>query len=223
MIWLPGKLSAEQSPVDPRADQRDRKDDPGKSGADAGAGQQVVRERVAEEALEHAEDQQGSTDQPGPLARTAERAREEDTAHVDRHGGDEDQRRPVVQLTHEQAAANLERDVQRALERARHLQALHVREAAVVDDFLHRGVEEQRQVDPRHQQYDERVQPDFAEQERPVRRERLVELVPQPLRDAVALVDPVRGGTGGLQRAGVALRRCGQRAHEIRTLLRRTA
>jgi hypothetical protein len=46
----------------------------------------------------------------------------------------------------------------------------------VVDDFGHRWIEEQRQVDAGDQQHDEAVQGDLTQQERPVGGEHLVEL-----------------------------------------------
>ena len=76
-----------------------------------GAGQQVVGQRVAGEALDDAEHDQAEADQPVELARLAERAGEEHPEHVDRHRGDEQQRRPVVDLPDDQAAADVEGDV----------------------------------------------------------------------------------------------------------------
>jgi hypothetical protein len=141
----------------------------------AGAGQAVVRQRVTGEAGEEADPEQQRPDDPVRLARLAERAGEEHPEHVQHDRRHEQQRRPVVHLPHDQAAAHLEGDVQRRFVRPRHLDAAQRRVRAVVDDLLHRGVEEQREVRAGQQQDDERVQRDLAEQERPVIREDLVE------------------------------------------------
>ena len=78
------------------------------------------------------------------------------------------------------------------LVRPRHLDAAQRRVGAVVDDLLHRRVEEQRQERAGQQQDDERVQRDLAEQERPVVREDLVEQPPQRGGHLQPLVDPSR-------------------------------
>ena len=76
--------------------------------------------------------------------------------------GHEQQRGPVVQLAHEQAAADVERQPQRRVVGRRHRDAAQRRVGAVVDDLAHRGVEEERQVGARQQQDDERVERDLA-------------------------------------------------------------
>ena len=74
----------------------------------AGAGEQVVGQGVAREALEDAEQEQQRADHPVQLARLAERAGDEDAHHVHEHRRDEEHRRPVVHLPHQQAAADVE-------------------------------------------------------------------------------------------------------------------
>ena len=106
------ELAAEEEERDPGADERDALDH-AVDDAQAVAREQVVGERVAGEALGHGEDEQHEADHPVELARLAERAGEEDAQHVQADDGDEEQRGPVVDLAHEQAAADVERDVQR--------------------------------------------------------------------------------------------------------------
>ena len=125
------ELAAEEEERQVRADDRHRQDR-ALHEADAGAGEQVVGERVAGEAGEHAEDQQQEAEQPVDLARLAERAGEEDAHHVHEHAGEEDQRRPVVDLPDQQTAAHVEADVQRRVERLGHPQALQRHVTAVV-------------------------------------------------------------------------------------------
>ncbi len=67
----------------------------------AGTREQVVRDRVATEALDQGQCQQAVADHPVELTRLAERAGEEDAQQVHHDGDDEDQRRPVVDLTHQ--------------------------------------------------------------------------------------------------------------------------
>ena len=81
--------------------------------AQAVAGEQVVGQRVAGEALGHGEDEEDETDHPVQLTRLAERTGEEDAQHVQADGRHEQQGRPVVHLTHQEAAADVERDVER--------------------------------------------------------------------------------------------------------------
>ena len=81
-----------------------------------GARDQVVGQRVADEALEDGQDQHGDADDPVQLAGLAEGAGEEDAGHVHDDRAGEDVGRPVVHLAHEQAAAHVEGDVDRRLE-----------------------------------------------------------------------------------------------------------
>src|SRR5690606_40915923 len=64
----------------PRADHRDREHDR-RGDPQAGAGEGVVGERVAGEALEEAEPEQQQADDPVELTRLAERTGEEDPEH----------------------------------------------------------------------------------------------------------------------------------------------
>ena len=186
-----GEVAAEQRPVQPGADHRHAQRDRGERGAQADAGEQVVGQRVAEVALEHGQDQQQRADHPVGLARAAERAGEEDAGqvHHDRRG--EQQRGPVVDLADEQATAHLEGDVQRRLVGPGHLHAVERLVHAVVGDLGHRRVEEQRQVHAGEQQHDEAVQRDLTEQERPVRREHLVELAAHRRRRVIPRIDRI--------------------------------
>ena len=106
----PGELAAEQEVRDPDADHRDAldhaDDDP-----QAVAGEQVVGERVAREALGHGEDPEDEAEDPVELTRLAERTREEHAGHVQHDRGHEQQGRPVVDLPDEEPAADVERDV----------------------------------------------------------------------------------------------------------------
>ena len=175
-----GELPAEQEERQVRADHRDTHQhalgDP-----HAGAGQQVVRHRVAEEALEDAEGEQAQPDQPVGLARLAVGPGEEDPQQVAEDRGQEQVRRPVVDLPHEQAAAHVEADPQRGRVRLAHPDAVQLRVRPVVDDLGHARVEEQRQEDAGQDQDDERVERDLAEQERPVVGEDLAQQRPEAL------------------------------------------
>ncbi len=161
------ELAAEEEERQVRADDRHGQDR-ALHEADTGAGEQVVRERVTGEAGEHAEDEQQEAEQPVDLARLAERTREEDAHHVHEHAGEEDQRRPVVDLPDQQTTAHLEGDVHGRVERLGHHLALQRHVTAVVLDLVHRRVEEQRQIDTRQDDDDEAVHADFTEHERPV-------------------------------------------------------
>ena len=70
-----------------------------------------------------------------------------------------------MDLADEQAAADLEADVQRRLVGTRHLDAPQRLVDAVVGDMGHRRVEEQRQVHTGEQQDDEAVQRNLTQQE----------------------------------------------------------
>jgi hypothetical protein len=104
-------------------------------------------------------------------------------------GRDEQQCRPVVQLPHEQAAADVEGELQGRVVGRRHLYTAQGRVAALVDDLLHGGVEEERQVGARQQRDEEGVEGDLAEQERPVVGVDLVQRPPEPRGDEHAVVD----------------------------------
>jgi hypothetical protein len=136
-----GERAAEQEHRDVGADHR-RRQQGALQEADAGAGQQVVRERVAHEALEHAQHQQREAEEPVDLAGLAERAGEEHPQQVAHDRGHEQDRRPVVNLAHEQPAADVEADVQRRGVRLAHVHAVQRGVRAVVDDVGHAGLEE---------------------------------------------------------------------------------
>ncbi|SHQ34208.1 Uncharacterised protein [Mycobacteroides abscessus subsp. abscessus] len=171
-----GEVATEQRPVHPGADQRKAHGDAGKRRADTGAGEQVVGQGVSEETFEHRQDEQQRADDPVGLTGTPERTREEDTGHVHHDRRREHQRRPVMDLPHEQTTTYLEADVQGGLVGLGHLHAAQRLIDAVVGHFGHRRVEEQGQIDTRKQQNDEAVQRDLTEHERPVGREDLVDL-----------------------------------------------
>ena len=190
-----GELAAEQQVRGPGADDRDALDH-AVDDAQAVAREQVVGERVAGEALGHREDEQQEADDPVELARLAEGAGEEHAQHVQADRGHEQQRRPVVDLPHEQAAADVEADVERRRHRGRHVEALERQVRALVDDLGHRGLEEEGQERARQQDDDEAVERDLAEHERPVVGEDLAAELADEAGDAGALVDVVRAPVG---------------------------
>ena len=167
-----GELPAKQEERQVRADDGDAQQhafrDP-----HAGTGQQVVRHGVAEEALEDAEGEHDDADQPVGLPGLAVRAGEEDPQQVAQDRGQEHVRGPVVDLPHQQAAADIEADVERRLVRLAHPDAVQLGVRPVVDHVGHAGLEEQGEEDAGQDQDDERVQRDLAQQERPVVREDL--------------------------------------------------
>ena len=191
------ELAAEHQELGPGAYHRDRLHDRG-GDPQAGAGQQVIGQRVAGEALDQAQGHQTQPDQPVQLTGLAERAGEEHPEHVDQHRGHEQQRRPVVDLAHDQPAADVEGDVQRRVVGPRHLHAVQRHVGAVVADLGHRGVEEERQEGAGQQQDDERVERDLAHHERPVVGEDLVQL----LAHAAGHAEPVLGPAAGLADRG---------------------
>ena len=71
----------------------------------------------------------------------------------------------------------------------RHLLPLQGCVTPVVDDLRAAVLEEQGQVRPRHQEHDERVESDLAEQERPVVREQVPQRLPQDGGAPAPLVD----------------------------------
>ncbi len=209
---VPGELTAEEEERRVGAYDGDRLHEPVR-GPDAGAGQQVVGQRVAGEALEGAQEEQQAADDPVQLARLAERAGEEHPEQVHDHGADEEHRRPVVHLTHQQAAAHVEGDVQRRGVRLGHLQATELVVGPLVGDLAHARLEPERQEDAGQQQDDEAPQRDLAEHEGPVVGEDLADLLLGQPGQTRALVGPVRSGADrvGLGRLGCCLG--GGRAH----------
>ena len=77
-------------------------------------------QRIAGDALPEREQQQAEPDQPVDLARPPERAGEEDASQVDGDRAEEHERRPVVDLAHEQARLDLERQPHHRVVGGRH-------------------------------------------------------------------------------------------------------
>ena len=161
--------------MQPGTDDRDGQDD-GRHNTEADTREQVIREGVAEEALDHAQEDERATDDPVSLTRAAERTGEEDAEHVRDHGHHEQQGCPVVHLADKQATANLEGKVQSRCVCGRHLHTVERCVGAVVDDLRDRRVEEEGQVDTGQQEDDEAVERHLTEHEGPVGREDLVQL-----------------------------------------------
>ena len=88
-------------------------------------------------------------DHPVQLARLAERAGEEDPHHVHEHRGDEQHRRPVVHLPHQQAAAHVEGDVQRRGVGVGHRHAAQLGVGALVRRLRHARVRTRTSGTPR--------------------------------------------------------------------------
>jgi hypothetical protein len=200
------ELPAEQEERQVGADDRDRQqhtlEDP-----QPGAGQQVVGQRVAEQALGEGQREHRDPDQPVDLARLAVGAGEEDAEPVRDDRGHEHVRRPVVDLAHEQAAADVEADVQRGRVRLAHPDAVELGIAAVVDHVGHARLEEQGEESAGEQQDDERVEGDLAQQERPVVREDLPEPFAEDLCAMEPVVEPATGRGEGLLRGGLLVLR----------------
>ena len=165
----------------------------------ASAGEQVVGQRVAGEALDDAEQQEQQTDDVVELARLAERAGEEHSHHVHEHRGDEQHRRPVVHLPHQQAAAYVERDVQGRGVGLGHVQAAELVVGALVDDLGHARLEPERQEGAGEQEHDEAPQRDLTQQERPVVGEDLADLLLRRGGEAGPVVDPAQQAAEGVR------------------------
>ena len=104
---VPRVVATEQEEGDVAAHQGDRLDDR-VGDADAGPRHQVVGERVAEEAVDDAQDEHGSHRRPVELPGLAERPGEEHPGHVHGDRAEEDVGRPVVGLAHEQSRPHVE-------------------------------------------------------------------------------------------------------------------
>ena len=102
-----GELATKEHVGDVASDHRDCLDDAVRD-AQTVTGKHVIGERVAGEACCQTKDHQREADHPVQFTRLAERAGEEHPHHVSHDRGHEQQRRPVVDLTHQQAAANME-------------------------------------------------------------------------------------------------------------------
>ena len=96
----------------------------------------------------------------------------------------------MVDLPHQQTAADVEGDVQRRGVGLGHVQALEQAVRALVLDLGHRRLEPEGQEDAGEDQDDEAVERDLAEHERPVVREDLAQVLLADLADAEAVVEP---------------------------------
>ena len=92
-----GELAVEDEELNPRAHQRDGTHQT-VGEAETGAREQVVRQRVSGEALNHGQHEEPQADQPVDLTRLAEGTREEDAQHVDGGCCHEEDGCPVVDL-----------------------------------------------------------------------------------------------------------------------------
>ena len=205
MIAVAGELAAEQEERHVGADHRGRLEE-AVGRLEPRAGEQVVGQRVAGEALDRAEQQQDAADHPVQLTGLAERAGERHPHQVDHHRGDEDHRRPVVHLPHQETAADVEGDVQRRGVGVGHRDAAQLGVGALVRRLRHARHEPQGQEHAGHQQHDERPQRDLTEHERPVVGEHLAQVLPHDRGQAEPVVEPAgdrsrparRRGTRGL-------------------------
>jgi hypothetical protein len=171
----PGELAVEEQEGAPCADDGDRLDDAA-GDLQAGPGEQIVGEGVAGEAGGQSESDERDADDPVELTRLAERAGEEHAHHVHAHGGNEEQRRPVVHLPDQQAAAYVKGDVQGGGVGLGHHDALEGDVGAVIDDLDHARLVEQGEEDTGQQHHDEAVEGDLTQHERPVVGEDLLEV-----------------------------------------------
>ena len=201
---LAGEGAAEEQVGDVGPHQRDRADE-AFGGADTGAREQVVRQRVAGEAFDDGQHRQDRADDPVELARLAERAGQEHAQHVHRDGDTEHQGGPVVDLPDQQAATDVERDRQRRVVRLGHDHALQRQVGAVVGDLAGARDEPERQEHAGEQTDDHRVHRHFTEHEAPVIGEDLLHHVCRALGEAGALVDPHACGAGLALGAAAAL------------------
>ena len=104
--------------------------------------------------------------------------------------GDEDDRRPVMDLAHHEPRAHLVGDPQNRRVGGGHHVAPQRRVGAVVDDLLRRRDVEEGEERPREHEDDEAVHGDLAEHERPVIRERLAERATRERRRGETVVEP---------------------------------
>ncbi len=183
-----GERAAPDRQGNVRADERDRERHR-VCDREAHAAREVVGQRVPREPLEDREREQRETDQVVQLARLAKRAGEEDPHQVEQDRRDEDERRPVVGLAHQQARAHLERQVERRGVGPAHAHPIELVVGAVVGRERRRRLEEERQVDAGRDQHDEAVERDLAEQERPVVGEDVAHQLDEPGRGAGTAVE----------------------------------
>ena len=200
------ELAPEEDGGEPRAQEGDRlRDRVGDTQADAR--QQIVGQRVPEHAVAQDEQEQPEPDQPVDAARPPVRAGEEHAEEVHHDGGGEDERRPVVDLPHEQPGAHVEAQLDGRAVRVRHVHALQGCVAPFVHDLGGRGVEEERKEDAGRHEDDEAVQGDLAEEEGPMVREDVPQLLPDHPRPADAVVDPAGDRGHGTPAPALAGRR----------------
>ena len=194
-----GELTAEQQRRDPRSDDRDRQRD-GIGDAQPGARQLIVEQRVAGEPVEDGKDEQRHADHPVDLARSAECAGEEHAPEMDDNCREKQERRPMVDLTHEQPGAHVEAQVDGRAVRLGHVHALQRSVAAVVNDLGRAGMEEERQVHARGDEYDERIQGQLTEHERPVVGKHLVQCGAHEVGGTEATIEPASDALRGRRR-----------------------
>lgn len=116
---LPRELASEEEQGKVGSDDRDGKDR-SVHDRESGPGQQVVRKVVTRQTTEHPEDQRQESEDPVEFTRLTEGTRKEHAHQVGEHGGDKDQRGPVVGLPNQEAAPDIEGDAHRRIERLRH-------------------------------------------------------------------------------------------------------
>jgi len=105
-----GEVSAEQKEAQVGTHERDRLDDR-EGDPNTRARHQVVGKRVAEEAIDDAQNEHQCSHEPVELARLAERTGKEHPGHVHCDGAEEDIGCPVVGLAHQQSGAHVEREI----------------------------------------------------------------------------------------------------------------
>ncbi len=137
-------------------------------GADARAREQVIRQRVACEALDDGQQGQHGADDPVDLTRLAERAGEEDSGHVQGDAHDEEQSSPVVQLPDQQSTLDVEGDVERGGVGLTHAYALERHVRAAVFNLSHAWHIPERQERSGDEADEHRIHGHFTKQEGPV-------------------------------------------------------
>ena len=188
---IPGELAAEHEHRDVGTHHGDGLRD-GVRDAQPVSGEHIVRQGVAREAGDDREQEQRGSHDPVQLTGPAEGAGEEHAEHVDRDGHGEQQRGPVVALTQEEPAADVEGDLQRRSVRPGHLHALHRNVASLVRHRHHGRVVPEGQEGTGQQQDDEAVERHLTEHEGPVVGE---DLAPE-------LLDHGRGAHAGVDEVG---------------------
>ena len=159
-----GEFASEKKEGNPRTDHRDgihhAIDD-----SQPITREQVVGEGIAGKSFSHGQNEEHEADRPVELSRLAECSGEEHSQHVQSDGRNEQKSCPVVDLTHEKATANVERDVKGRCHGGRHCHALERNVRPFVFDWRHGRLEEERQEATGEQDDDEAIQRHFTEQE----------------------------------------------------------